>query len=257
MTPSPNVGWQRATSLGGALAALSLAGVGCGGTAYERLPRPAADLGGHWVYLGAASDDADAIITAAIPKPRRPAPEREPISFPGDDGSGGPQGGGRDGSGQRRGQRGGDSSSGLNGLGPAVLPAWGRGSPRDYVRAFVLPTARLDFVEQPGLVTITQGERRRNFQPGDDAPFSVTDRFGSRTVRSGWDGAAFVVKSTGGTRLAILERYRQLANDRLGTDVEFSAQGVKTVKVHSVYRRATASELATLPADGPPTPGPH
>ena len=252
---------SRAATLGGALAALSLASVGCGGPSFEREPRPAVDLAGHWVYVANASDDANAIITAALPKPRKPSwGDRDPSAgggFPGD-GSGGPPGGGG-GGGQRRGGRsrntGGSSDSSSSSSAPP--PAWGRGSAGDYVRAFALPAQRLDLAMQPALVTVTQADRRRSFQPGDDEPFSITDRFGSRIVRAGWDGSTFIVKSTGTPRLSILETFRRLPHDRLGTEVEFSTQGVKTVKIHSVYRRATESELAEPPPEGPPVPGPR
>ena len=254
---------SRTAISGGALAALILASAGCGGPSFERDPRPTVDLAGHWVYVASASDDANAIILAALPKPRRPAwGDRDP-SAGGmmADGSAGPPGGGGNG-GQRRGGRGRDTSNTTASqydpsLGPAVLPAWGRGSAGDYVRAFALPAPRLDLAMQPALVTVTQGDRRRSFQPGDDEPFSVNDRFGSRIVRAGWNGTTFLVKSTGGTRLSILESFRRVSHDQLATEVDFSAQGVKTVKIHSVYRRATASEIAAPPPEGPPVPGPH
>ncbi len=257
MTPLLRLGWQRAATLGGTFALLSLAGVGCASHSFERLPRQAVDLGGQWVYVASASDDAAAIITAALPKPRRaPPPDRDTSGYPPMD-SGTGQQGGRGGGGQRRGSRGGDSSMGADSQIPIVAPLWGRGSAGEYVRAFAFPAPRLEIEAQPALVTVTQGDRRRSFQPGDDEPFSVTDRFGSRTVRAGWDDNAFIVHSTGGTRLSVLERFRRLPKDELGVEVDFSAQGVRSVKVHSVYRRATASELAAPPAEGPPRPGPH
>ena len=145
----------------------------------------------------------------------------------------------------------------MTGSNPNNPPAWGRGSASEYVRAFAFPVQRIDLSTQTELLILTQGERRRSFQPGDEEPLSVNDRFGSRTVRAGWDGAVFTIKSSSSTRLSVLERFKQLSGDRLGTDVEFSTPGIRTVKVHSVYRRATAGELAALPPDGPPVPGPR
>jgi len=66
-----------------------------------------------------------------------------------------------------------------------------------------------------------------------------------------------VIESTDGSRLKIVERYRQLANDRLVSNLEFKAQRIKTVKIQTVYRRASAAELAAPPPDGPPSPGPR
>ena len=250
---------MRAAALGGALASLTLAGIGCGGAAFERAPRPAADLSGHWVYVAEASDDAAAIILAAMPKPARPVRlDRDPTGYPVEDGTGGRTGGqsgGRQG-GQRRGAQGGvgGASSNPNAGAP---PVWGRGNPLEFVRAFAFPAPRLELSSTPDLLTLAQGERRRSFQPGDEEPLSVNDRYGSRTVRAGWDAAVFNIRSASTTRLSVLETFKQLSGDRLGTLVEFSTPGMRTVKVRSVYRRATAGELAAAPPDGPPVPGPR
>jgi len=234
---------------------LALVAAGCGGPHLGREPRPAVDLAGHWVLDPAASDDAASIVNAALPKPtKRPTDDLPPL-----DTTTGNQpdrsGGGH------RGGRGGASGTGQNsGSGAApqpTPPAWGKLGPGEFVRAFALPAARLDIAEQPALVVITQGDRRRAFQPGDEEPVSVNDRFGSRSVQAGWDGAAFVIESTDGSRLKIVERYRQLANDRLVSNLEFKAQRIKTVKIQTVYRRASAAELAAPPPDGPPSPGPR
>ena len=258
MTSPPSAAGIRAVGFGGTL--LALAAIGCGGPAFERAPRPATDLSGHWVYLAEASDDANAIIRAAIPKPRRPAPvDREINGLPDENGTvgrTGGQSGGRPSGQSRGGQRADNGSTGSN---PNANnpPVWGRGNPVEFVRAFAFPAQRVDLNAQPDLLTLTQGERRRSFQPGDEEPFSVNDRYGSRIVRCGWDGAVFTIKSSSSTRLSVLERFKQLSGDRLGTEVEFTTPGMRTVKVHSVYRRATAGELAALPPDGPPVPGPR
>ncbi len=258
--PPPSARGIRALAQGGALASLVLACCGCGGPAFERAPRPAADLSGHWVYLAESSEDAAAIIRAAMPRPRRPARlDRDANGLPTEDGStgrAGGQSGGRP-SGQRRGGPSGDSGAQSTNPNAGAPPVWGRGSPMEFVRAFVYPAQRIDVSSQPELITVLQGERRRSFQPGDEEPLSVNDRYGSRTVRAGWEGAVFNIKSSNSTRLSVLEKFRQLPSDRLGTEVEFSTPGMRTVKVRSVYRRATAAELASAPPDGPPLPGPR
>jgi hypothetical protein len=236
------------------LGALALAGAGCGAPHLAREPRPAVDIGGHWVLDPAASDDAARIVDAALPKKtKRPADDMPPPDMTGDNQ--------QNRTGGHRGGRGGASGTGQNsGSGTTqqpTPPAWGKLGPADFVRAFALPAARLDVAEQPALVVIVQGDRRRAFQPGDEEPTSVTDRFGSRDVQAGWVGADFVVDSKDGSRLHIVERFRQLPNDRLVSNLEFSARGIKTVKIQTVYRRASAAELAAPPPDGPPSPGPH
>lgn len=241
-------GAASAAGPGAALACTALLTLaGCGGPSFERAPRTAVDLGGHWVLDPAASDDAAAIIRKALPKPRRPNPAADALQ-PTDIGAG-PQGGQR---GDRRSQQG----EGLQARQPTE-PPWGRGSAGDFVRAFVLPPQHLEIGAQPGAITLAQGDRRRSFQPGDDEPLSVTDRFGSRTVRSGWDGETFTVLSTDGARLRILERYALAPHDRLNSVLEFGAPGMHTIKIHSAYRRATDAELAAPPPDGPPPRGPR
>jgi hypothetical protein len=251
VTAAPRAGWQRPAFA----CALLLAAGGCGGSSFERAPRTAVDLGGHWILDPAASDDAIAIIQAALPKPRR-LPTYADAPGPAADGAGG-AGGGQRGGGQRTGSRGGQNNAGSAQPVAATPPPWGRGSAGDFIRAFAMPAPRLEIAAQPALITVLQGERRRSFQPGDDEPLSVNDRFGSRTVRAGWDGEAFVVRSTDGTRLRILERFERLPGDRLRAALEFSALGMRAVKIRSVYRRATETELAAPPPEGPPVRGPR
>jgi hypothetical protein len=250
VTASPSARTQRAVALGCALAALSLGG--CGGPSFQRAPHASVDLGGHWILDPAASSDAAAMIAAALPKPRTPSElARDNYNATMQGASGMPGGNG----GQRNGR--GDGSNLAPSPVPNLPPSWGRNTARDFVTAFALPAARIEIAAQPTLVTLTQGDRRRTFEPGDEEPFSVTDRFGSRKVRAGWDGESFVVRSEDGARLRILEQFRRLPNDRLGTEIEFSARGIKSLKIRSVYRRATNAELAAPPPEGPPTPGPH
>jgi hypothetical protein len=207
----------------------------------------------------AASDDASRLVEAALPKTVKHASWDRAADTSTDNQSGQPGQPGRSGGGHRGG-RGGGSDAGRSGSsGAAHQPSAMSGgrSPAEFVRAFALPAPRLEIAEEPTLVVITQGERRRAFQPGDEEPVSVTDRFGSRSVQAGWVGADFVIDSRDGSRLKIVERYRQLPNDRLASTLDFNAQGIKTLRIRTVYRRATAAELAAPPLEGPPAPGPR
>jgi hypothetical protein len=238
-----------------ALAALLLAG--CGTQRLASTPLPGADLSGQWVLDPAASDDAARLIAAALPQPkiRRPREEdadggRLPPAPSDGDGRAGRGGGGR---------RGGGSSSG-RGQSQAptrsaeVATSWGKLTPHDFVAAFVLPPERLDVAQQPSLVRVGAGDRPRAFEPGDEEAVTVNDRYGSRAVRGGWQADAFVITSQDGGRLDVVEQLRHNRDDRLERVVEFHARSVKSIRVHSVYRRATPQELQAGGIDGPPMP---
>lgn len=241
---------------GAVLALLVLAG--CGGPRLARAPLPAADLSGHWVLDAAASDDAATLIVTALPKPRVQR-KRDVVDYAdraaAPDRGGTDDGRGRGGSGGRRSRsgadRGGDSRQG-----PVadVVPAWGRLSPKEFVAAFVMPPLRLDIVQESSLVRVGAGDRPRAFEPGDEEAVAVTDRFGSRAVRAGWTGDAFLITSYDGPRLSVVEQLRRSRDDRLERLVEFQARSVSSLKVRSVYRRATDEELETGLLDGPPPP---
>ncbi len=227
-----------------ALAALALGA--CGTPRLGSRPQPDADLSGRWVLE--SGDDAAQLIAAALPRPRKPRVEREPtdpdlMRMP------------RDGTGQRRGGRGGQQSEQAR---PAAAadpnPAWGRISPREFVSAFVLPPQRLDVVQQPALVRVGVGDRPRAFEPGDEEAVTVNDRYGSRAVSAGWLADAFVIRSEDRQRLHLVEQFRRGRDGRLERTVEFSAPQVKTLHVRSVYRLATPAELDAKEADGPPPP---
>ena len=226
--------------------------LGCGGPRLARLPQPAADLSGHWVLDPAGSDDAGALIAAALPKPRalaaRQSPElvdRDPRSDPRTDRR---PAGGRPG-------RGDDSGSSTSArVAPDTGPSWGRAKPSEFVAAFALPPPRLDVVQDPSLVRLGTGDRVRAIEPGDQEPLSITDRFGSRRVRAGWTGDELLIASDDGARLKVVEHYRHAADDRLERLVEFSAQGVKSLKIRTHYRRATPAEVEAAPTEGPPAP---
>lgn len=232
--------------LAGALVATLLAG--CGTPRLASRPQPDADLSGRWMLE--SGDDAAKLIAAALPAPRKPRAEREPVDpdltrMP------------RDGSGQRRGSRsgrGGDESQAQSAPRAEPTPAWGKLTPRDFVSAFVLPPARLDVLQQPALVRVAVGDRPRAFEPGDEEPVTVNDRYGSRAVRAGWIADVFVITSEDRNRLHLVEQLRRTRDGRLERTVEFSAPQVKTLRVRSVYRLAAPSEFDAGPIDGPPAP---
>jgi hypothetical protein len=246
------------------LASVVLLG-GCGGGHMAREPVPVTDLTGHWVFDAAHSDDAAKLIAAALPapprRPARPAPMPDSGGLPGDPGGTGGDGGNRGGRGGRG--RGNGGGGGRNGASPAAAataeapaPAWSQSGPREFVVSFVQPADRLEIEQRPGLLTIGEASRPRRFEPGDEEPRSVTDRFGSRRVSAGWQHDEFIVIGDDGGRLKVVEHYRRNADDTLDKLVEFNARGIKALKVHARYRRATPAELSA-PSEGPPLPAAH
>jgi len=226
---------------------------GCGTPRYASAPQPATDLSGHWVLDPAQSDDAARMIAAITPQPHPPsARDRQAATAPPPSGgSQGPQGGQH----TRHGHP--DEQGAAPAPVPDQPPAWGRVRPGDFIKAFALPPPQLTVEQQPAHVRIAVADaRRRDFQPGDDEPFSVTDRYGSRKVSAGWQRDEFVIHSADGSRLTVVEHFRRRADDHLEMRVEFSAQGLKSLQVHSLYRRATTAELEA-PSEGPPPPPPH
>jgi hypothetical protein len=243
---------RRALPAAARLLALLAAGTlaaACSGPRFAREPQPVVDLTGHWVLEPAASDDAVAKIAAITPKPKPP-----PRPATGSAGLPDPAGGNR--SGGRRGQRG-DGQGEARAMAPDVAPAWGRVRAGDFIAAFAKPPAELELEQQPGRVSFGSQERRRDFDAGDLQAHSVTDRYGSRRVSAGWDRDEFQILSQDGSRLHVLERYRVRPGDRLETLVEFSAQGLHSLKVRSQYRRATPEEIAAAREIGPPAPPSH
>lgn len=199
--------------------ALSLAG--CGG-ALTRDPAAPTDLAGEWVLDRAASDDAARIVRAALPKPR---PVRDDERSREGGGAGGPD-----------------------------APA-GRGA-LAFLLEFVVPPEYLAIRPGPGgTLTIVQGERSRTHELGTDSPPSVTDRFGSRVVRAGWNHRALVVASDGGQQFRLVETFRAgPAPDTLAYRVELRARGLKKIDVGALYRRARGRPVPRAPVEGPPAP---
>jgi len=234
-------GLQRLNRLTAALAGLGIAAslVACVGPRLAAVPGAPIELSGRWTLDAAASDDVAALIAKAIPK-RRPIRPLEGDQMPSADAR--PQSGGR---------RGGNDGNPVQAAEPA--PAWGHVRPTDFVASFVQPPLRLDIVQMPGQFEVVGDGRKRTFAPGDTTPYSVTDRYGSRRVHAGWNGAEFDIVSEDGTRLHVVEHLARGRGEGLEMTTEFSAQGMKSFAVHAVYRRATAAEL-NAPQEGPPRP---
>ena len=235
-----------------------LATGGCGAPRLARAPSLATDLGGHWILDPAASDDAAATIAAALPK-HAPTAARDPgqdtqVGGTGDGANRGRRGG--DGS-ERGGGRSGSSKTASAARASAAAPPLSRRGAGELLRAFALPAVRLDIAAEPGRIALGTGERQRRFEPGAEDPVAVSDRFGSRNVTAGWSAAEFLVVSADGSRLNVVEHYRRGSGDTLESLVEVSAAGLKKVRVHAVYRRASAVEAAAPARDGPPAPAPR
>ncbi len=248
-------GGERSVAAGrhrlGALLAVGALVAACGPGHFARAPQVPVDLSGHWIIDPAASDDAAAMIAAVTPKPPpRPARDARADATAGGDGQRGPAGGSR-GGGRRDGR---SDSQGEARPVAEPIPSWGRIRAADFLAAFARPPRVLEIEQSASRVSFGADERRRDYVPGDEEPDSVTDRFGSRRVSAGWQHEEFVINSQDGSRLHVLEHYRPHAGDRLESVIEFHAQGIKSLTVHSVYRRATAEEIAAATADGPPAP---
>jgi hypothetical protein len=221
----------------------------CGPSHYARAPGVPLDLSGHWILEPSASDDAAALIAKSVPVPRKARPQYT------DNPDANATGDHTRGSGRRGGRSQSGSGTGVQSS-EDVAPSWGKVRPRDFIAAFALPPTHLDVLQSADRMTLASDARRREFAPGDETPYSVNDRYGSRRVRAGWDGGAFNVVSEDGARLNVSERFVKRSDDRLEMTVEFKAQGIKSLKIRSVFRRATAAELEA-PSDGPPPPAPH
>ncbi len=254
------------------IAAVGLAAVLMGCSGAPRLasqPSTPVNLTGHWVVEPSASDDAVALIKAALPHPKQQRKSRydlwgnevregdEPGTYPPGSGRGADRrsgdGGGRSGRGSgRAGSDAGGDSAGYSAR--EAAPAWGRMRPYDYVAYFAAPPQRLDISQEATVVRVGSGDRMRAFIPGDRDPINLTDRVGSRALRGGWKGDAFVVSSNDAKNLRVLESYRHINEGRLDRVLEFAVPGVKSVTVHSVYRRATDAEISDSAVEGPPAP---
>ena len=183
------------------IAAVGLAAVLVGCSGAPRLasqPSTPVNLTGHWVVEPSASDDAVALIKAALPHPKQQRKSRydlwgnevregdEPGTYPPGSGRGADRrsgdGGGRSGRGSgRAGSDAGGDSAGYSAR--EAAPAWGRMRPYDYVAYFAAPPQRLDISQEATVVRVGSGDRMRAFIPGDRDPINLTDRWQRRFAR--------------------------------------------------------------------------
>lgn len=258
---------RRRAAHGAAVALACTLLAGCGGPRLAPDPAAATDLQGVWLLDPAASDDAHALIAAALPPPprhvRRPPPPTDDVGLPGDPGRGGPGGGDGRFPGRGRGQdggRGGEGGRGTSSSGtrddsgtPAEAPP-----PRAVgalAEALALPPHVLRITQGARTLTIDQDGRRRAFAPGDDTPYSVTDRFGTRSLRAGWERSEFVVVGRSGNSLELVERFRRgAAPDTVIAVTTLKAPGLHDLRISSTYRRATGEPPPPSAAEGPPAP---
>lgn len=195
----------------------------CGGPRLAPDSPPGAELQGTWRLDAGASDDAAAIIAAALPKIRTRAPAAEPHG------------------------------------GPAAEPRPGRtagqaAGPGAMARDYALPALTLRIGGTPREIVIDQDGRQRRLVPGDETPYSVTDRYGTRSIRAGWDLGEFVVVGTA-AGFELTERFRRgAAPDTLVTDVTLQARGLGAIRIASLYRRAPDGMTRTPADEGPPAP---
>lgn len=245
---------------GAACGLLLLLSACAGGPRLAASPQTSVRLSGQWVLDVAASDDAPALIKAALPKPRPQRKARydlwgnelregeDPGQLPPGTERGDARRVGRDS------RSGGADYSGFDGPSHAPPPIWGRMPAYEFVSFFAAPPQRLEVREEGGLVRLGAGSRLRAYTPGDQEPTNVTDRYGSRAIRGGWLSDAFVVFSTDGKNIQVQDAYRRLKDDRLERVSEIHITGVKSLTVRSQYRRATPAELVVGTEEGPPSP---
>ena len=219
---------------------------GCMSTSLNGEPRSrASDPSGRWLLDPAASDDALKIIGAATPVPRAPPPVMSPPSGPDDEGGG-------------RGQRGPSGQGGPSNAARAFDDNAPRLRPSErlqFVRAAAVPAEELVIERDERLVTVVQGDRRRRFELAAEDPPTITDRYGSRRIRAGFDGDRLTIESIDGGRVRLEEVWRPGAEaGTLVSDVTLKAWDFKSIHVRSVYRRAGADAPLPHASDGP-TPG--
>jgi hypothetical protein len=243
-----------------------LAGCMTGPRLYDR-PSSTIDLSGNWVIDPAASDDAAALVRAALPHPKvRPKARYDmwgnelpegvdpgPLP-PGTERGDHRRAGTNEGSGRqsRNGSR--DiEDAGTYGY-RETPPVWGRMSGFEFLSFFATPSQHLKIDQESGQVRIANAGRVRVFVPGEVDPVNVTDRYGSRAMRGGWVGDAFVVSSSDGRHVSVEDSVRRLRDDRLERTIVTHVTGVKSIQVRAVYRRIDEGEVSATEGEGPPSP---
>lgn len=228
---------------------------GCAGTRLERAPSTPPPFTGAWVFEPARSDDVVKLIKDAQPIPKKPRVTSDDDSISADGrGSanrGGGMGGGRGG---RSGSRGDDNRASSSSQSYEPLPAaYGKLKPSDFIKAFVMPADRLEIRLSNDQIVLQQDSRVRTLLAGDEQPYSVSDRYGSRAVTAGFSGQKLMVLSQDKQRLSVQESFEINSQGLLET-IKFEARGLKSITAHFWYRRAKAEDQV-IPNEGPPQPG--
>ena len=135
-----------------------------------------------------------------------------------------------------------------------VAPVWGKMSGFEFLSFFSTPSQHLEIRQESGKVRFGVSGRARTFVPGEEDPVSLTDRYGSRSMRGGWMGDAFVVASFDGRNVRVDDSVRRLRDDRLERNTVVHVTGAKTITVHSTYRRALGGDTVEVTEEGPPSP---
>jgi len=134
------------------------------------------------------------------------------------------------------------------------LPAaYGKLKPSDFIKAFVMPADRLEIRLSNDQIVLQQDSRVRTLLAGDEQPYSVSDRYGSRAVTAGFSGQKLMVLSQDKQRLSVQESFEINSQGLLET-IKFEARGLKSITAHFWYRRAKAEDQV-IPNEGPPQPG--
>ena len=116
------------------------------------------------------------------------------------------------------------------------------------------PSQHLEIHQEQGKVRFGVVGRTRTFVPGEEDPVNLTDRYGSRSMRGGWIGDAFVVSSFDNRNVRVDDAVRRLRDDRLERKTEVRVTGAKSITVRSIYRRAAENDVTEVTEEGPPSP---
>ena len=96
------------------------------------------------------------------------------------------------------------------------------------------------------------------FEPGQTTPQSITDHYGSREIRAGWNGREFVIAGEDRNHVSVQEHLRAgPGTDTLELEVTLKAWNYKKIRVRSLYRRADGSLPLPAAVEGPPARGSH
>jgi hypothetical protein len=223
---------------------------GCGGAPFSRAPSSAVAFNGQWVLDREHSDDVLKLIQSSLPVPKKPR-ERSDDDWNSGGGMAGGHSGGRSGG---RGSRGGadGSANGSDYTSVEQAPSYGKVRPIDFVKAFVWPASGLEVQTSADLIRLNGDGRVRSLEPGSETPYSITDRYGSRSIFAGYRGNQLVIRAEDPGRLMVEETFIK-DHEHLAETIKFQARGFKTITAHVQYRLATSTDQPVV-LDGPPQP---